>query len=275
MNQLECVVCDLDESLLTSEKIISPKDLETIRRLKSRGVWFFIASGRHFFFTRDLADKVGFDMPTICCNGGHVYDYQNKKTLMAKIIPPAVTRAVQDYLDRQGRHYLIYTTEMPIFTPGNPRIPYWEQQNQVVAPQNRFPIYTLDDSFRIEDHQILKFLVPNATDDLRREITQNLNANGEMEIVYSGKGLMDLNAAGACKGAGVRFLAEHLGFSLENTLALGDSENDQSMLDICGWPVVPENGEEYLRQKARFVTAHHDHDPLTAAVARLFPQLLG
>lgn len=275
MEQLQCVVCDLDDSLLTSGKTISPRDLETIHRLKAQGVYFFIASGRHFFFARDLADKVGFDMPVICCNGGHVYDYQNKKTLMAKIIPTQVAKAAKEYLDEHKRHYLVYTTEMPVFTPGNPRIPFWEHQNQVNAPENRFPIIIMDDSFRIEEHKILKFLVPQADDQLREDLTSRLNQNGEMEIVYSGKGLLDLNAAGACKGEGIRFLADHFGFPLANTIALGDSENDQSMLDICGWPVVPENGEEYLRRRARFVTAHHDHDPLTHAVASLFPQLLG
>ena len=272
--KLQCVVSDLDDSLLTSDKTISPRDRETIRRLKEKGVYFFIASGRHFSFVRELASQVGFDLPVICCNGGHVYDYLTGETLMAKLIPSPVARAVKEYLDERKIHYLIYTTESPFFTPGNPRIPFWEEQNRTCAPENRFPIRILEKGFPIEEHRILKFLVPQATDPIREDLTRNLNQDGSMTIVYSGKGLLDLNAAGACKGAGIEFLSQHFGFSLENTMAMGDSENDQSMLDLCGWPVVPENGEDFLKGKARFVTAHHDRDPLTAAIQHLFPQLL-
>ena len=33
--KLECVICDLDGSLLNSQKKVSPQDLETIKTLKS------------------------------------------------------------------------------------------------------------------------------------------------------------------------------------------------------------------------------------------------
>ena len=47
MNQwpkLECVISDLDGSLLNSQKKVSPRDLETIKKLKEKGILFFIST---------------------------------------------------------------------------------------------------------------------------------------------------------------------------------------------------------------------------------------
>lgn len=273
MNKLECIVSDLDESLLGADGLVGPQDLETIRTLKAKGVYFFIATGRHFSLARQLAWQVGLDMPVICCNGGHVYDFTSGATLMARDIEPAAAAAMKDYLDSLGRHYLIYTPEAPYFTADNPRLPFWQRHNEVSEPENRATLYTMDSSFHIGDHRILKFLIPGA-DLAMRERLNAFNSAGKLEIQFSGKGLLDVNAAGASKGGGITFLSQHFGFSLENTVALGDSDNDRSMLEVCGYPVVPQNGQEDLRAMARFVTSHHNDSPLTHAVEHLFPGLI-
>ena len=76
------------------------------------------------------------------------------------------------------------------------------------------------------------------------------------------------------KGRGAAWLAEAEGFSLRDTLALGDAGNDLPLLRAVGWPVVPQNGEEEAKALARFITTDHDNNPLTAAIEALFPELL-
>ena len=87
-NKLECVLTDLDGSLLNSKKQISPDDLATIKTLKARGIPVFISTGRHFAFARQTVSQIGFDLPVCACNGGHIYNYATRETLYADPIPP-------------------------------------------------------------------------------------------------------------------------------------------------------------------------------------------
>lgn len=43
-------------------------------------------------------------------------------------------------------------------------------------------------------------------------------------------------------------LAEKLGLTKEETMAIGDEENDRSMLEVVGNPVVMENGTDELKK---------------------------
>jgi hydroxymethylpyrimidine pyrophosphatase-like HAD family hydrolase len=55
------------------------------------------------------------------------------------------------------------------------------------------------------------------------------------------------------KGSGLGFLAEHLGFSRERTVAFGDGENDLPLLEWAGYGVAVENADERVRALADFV----------------------
>ena len=50
------------------------------------------------------------------------------------------------------------------------------------------------------------------------------------------------------KGAAILHLTEKLGLSKEQTMAIGDEENDRAMLEAVGSPVVMENGKEELKK---------------------------
>ena len=50
------------------------------------------------------------------------------------------------------------------------------------------------------------------------------------------------------KGAAVLHLAERLGIQQEETMAIGDEENDRSMLEVVGHAVVMENGNPTLKK---------------------------
>ena len=46
------------------------------------------------------------------------------------------------------------------------------------------------------------------------------------------------------KGAGLDFLAAHMGFSHERTIAFGDGENDVELVEWAGFGVAVENAHD-------------------------------
>ena len=68
------------------------------------------------------------------------------------------------------------------------------------------------------------------------------------------------------KGAAVLHLAEKLGLSKEETMAIGDEENDRAMLEAVGSPVVMENGKEELKRIAKYITKSNDESGVAHAI---------
>ena len=276
MDTLQCVFTDLDGTLLNSKKQISATDLQTIQALKSRGIPVFAVTGRAFHFARQVVQDMGFDYPICACNGGHVYDFLAEKTLYSKLIDPETLQDVYEYLMARDIDFIIYTPTRSIFRgEETERCRRWREINATLRPENRISFhFVTDPDFSIESCQAIKLLLSSVTTQQSDAFLARYEPKHTLSTAYSGPGFFDVNAYGVNKGTGVKFLADHYGYSLKNALAMGDHFNDLPMLNVCGYSASPENGQEELKSAARFVTADNDHSPLTQAVEHFFPGLL-
>ena len=91
-----------------------------------------------------------------------------------------------------------------------------------------------------------------------------------MEVVQGSPDNIEVTAAGVDKGNALLALADRLGIPHENTLAVGDSENDRAMLEKAGIAAVMANGMPQIKALGDLVSeADCDHD----GVAELFRKL--
>ncbi len=70
------------------------------------------------------------------------------------------------------------------------------------------------------------------------------------------------------KANGIALLAKELGIKQSEVMAIGDEENDVSMIDYAGMGVVMENGNEELKKKAQFITKTNEEDGVAYAVEK-------
>ena len=59
---------------------------------------------------------------------------------------------------------------------------------------------------------------------------------------------------GVSKGAAIRFLAEYLMIPMENTIAVGDAENDIPMIEAAGLGVAMKNASDEIKKYADYIT---------------------
>jgi hydroxymethylpyrimidine pyrophosphatase-like HAD family hydrolase len=55
------------------------------------------------------------------------------------------------------------------------------------------------------------------------------------------------------KGAGLDFLAEHMGFTRAETIAFGDGENDVELVEWAGYGIAVENAHDRVKAVADWV----------------------
>ena len=68
------------------------------------------------------------------------------------------------------------------------------------------------------------------------------------------------------KGSAITHLAEKLGLTKDETMAIGDEENDRAMLEVVGNPVVMENGNPKLKKIAKYITKTNDESGVAHAI---------
>lgn len=89
-----------------------------------------------------------------------------------------------------------------------------------------------------------------------------------VSAVYSEIASLELTAAGVNKGTGLVKLCEHLGISVDETIAVGDADNDIAILKTAGLAVAMGNAEEYVKALADVVVADCDHDGCAEAIEK-------
>ena len=106
--------------------------------------------------------------------------------------------------------------------------------------------------------------------DLRDEY-QGLSHDGTgrerfYDVLLSSEGNLEFVLPHTTKGTAVEALAKHWGFSTDEVMTLGDSENDLSMLRFAGAGVAMGNAKPNIKEVARYVTTDNNHQGVATAI---------
>jgi 3-deoxy-D-manno-octulosonate 8-phosphate phosphatase KdsC-like HAD superfamily phosphatase len=80
---------------------------------------------------------------------------------------------------------------------------------------------------------------------------------------------VELRPPGIDKGAGARWLAEHLGIRLRSFAGVGDADDDLTFLRVVGYPAAPANASSSVRSTARYVATRPFGDGLLEILQHL------
>ncbi|MFB3917829.1 MAG: HAD family hydrolase [Terriglobales bacterium] len=93
----------------------------------------------------------------------------------------------------------------------------------------------------------------------------------ELQIVRNKNSAMIL-PAGVDKASGVQRALGELGIAAENAVAIGDAENDEALLQACGFGVAVANALPTLKARADLVTQGAAGAGVAEAIASIFGQ---
>jgi len=260
---IQLLALDLDGTTLDHDQRISDRVLKAVRMAQSRGVRVTIATGRNVPSTRPFVERMGIVEPIICHQGGLIYDLQREHTLRRVVLDHILACEVLALADR---------------------FPDW---HPVVYQQNRIFVHDLQDFAEI--HHLVGFN-PEVAENLcalaaQDEVDKVLfavqpdQAGSVLEtlrdvvgeralIVRSHAQFVEVNPVGADKGSALLWLAERLGVSQSQVMAVGDQGNDVSMIARAGIGVAMGNGAEETKAIADWIAPSIDEDGAAVAIER-------
>lgn len=272
---LECVVTDLDGSLLDANRQMGLRDRQTIRKLMEKGIPVLIATGRHQCVTREYVRLAGIQLPAITANGAVLYDFMEERPLWVRPLPVAAVAGLWRWCLEHRLRYYFYSDRKSYFYLNKENRPFFQEELRDMEGDGAKEFEIVPPDFDPTPYTVTKFMISGCIPAmLARLREQDFIRQYQLETAYSSANFLEINAAGVNKGNALKEAAVQQGFSLENTLALGDYYNDLPMLKAVGMPVVPASCEEGMKAFGFHQSAPSGSDPLTEAVSHFFPHLL-
>jgi len=272
MADIRIIALDLDGTLLTSDKRLSPGNAAALERAAARGIEIVPTTGRFYDAMPAVIRELPYMHYAITINGAQVYDIGRDKAVSTAEIPLAQALDIMAYLDGLPLIYDCYMDNKAWMTRA-----MWDQAD-VYAPdiyylkmlrELRTPVDELKAFVRAQGRDIQKIQFFTNDQALRVKLLRELGARfPDTAISTSVVNNVEINAARAHKGAALRQLADYLGLAMTQTMAFGDGLNDVSMIAAAGVGVAMANGCDEAKAKAAYITADCDSDGVAQAIER-------
>ena len=261
---IKLVAIDIDGTLVNNNREITPEVFEAIQKAKAAGVKIVIATGRPLLGVKNILESLN-----LLDAGDYVITYngalvQATATGEAFIDEPLT---YDDYVDIEMESRRLKT---PLHSITMSTI-YTHNRNISKYSINEAYITGLPLKYRtaeeMANHEIIKMMYIDEPEKLDETITKLPQRFKERyTIVKSTPFYLEILNKNASKGLAVQHLAEKLGISHEETIAIGDEENDRSMLEAVGNPVVMANGNPELKKIAKYITKSNEASGVAHAI---------
>ena len=258
------LICtDLDGTLLRNDKTISEENREAIEYFKREGGYFTFITGRMYFTARRLYDMVKPNAPIGCINGGGIYDYEKSEYLWSITLPHDANELVDAvYHAVPGAGIQMNALDKIYFCRDNEAMKSFRKRTG--APYEAGDHMTLDTP-------IGKVVFGDEPENVSKiaEVLSNHPRSEEFDYIRSEKTLYEILPKGSSKGNLLPKLAEILGVDMAKTIAIGDYNNDVSMIEAAGVGVAVANAVDEAKSVADIVTVSNEE----SAVARIIEMI--
>lgn len=259
---------DLDATLLNDDKSISKRNKEAIQKMLSEGHYLALATGRPVESARVVATELGLTMPgcyMIAFNGAVLYDCSADRVLLRRTIPIEVVQELFERAKKAGLYIQTYNSTDILTNKHTKELDYYIARSQLSYKLSE----NILDALEEEPQKVLLIHLENR-ERLVKFRKDNLKwEQGKCNSFFSCKEYLEYCPVGTSKGTGVEYLAKILNMPIENTVAVGDEQNDIPMIQAAHVGIAMKNGIQELKKAADYVTENdNNHDAIAEVIEK-------
>lgn len=283
---IQIIASDMDGTLLNDKMVISKRNADAIKEAQKNGVHFIVSSGRGYNEIKPLIKAADFNSPMITLNGAEVLD-ENGKVLSSSPLPKITAKKIIRLLRKKGLYAEVITSKgiysdnkakrienfAELLTRVSPDTPY---KLAVIMASNRLELMNInytDDYMELIDEKhtkVFKIVAfssegKKVLDPIRDEISEN----SELVVTSSSESNIEINHVNAQKGIALQAYADYLNIPMDNVMAIGDNNNDVSMLKVAGMSYAMENGSNEVKMLAKRIADTNTSDGVGKAIEEI------
>jgi Cof subfamily protein (haloacid dehalogenase superfamily) len=250
---VKIIALDLDDTLLNHELIITSRTVTALQKAAAKGIYIVLCSGRAenaiLPYVRQLniaGSQAGRYL--IAINGAEVFDLHMRLPVMTKKLPAEILRFVYEEAKKRGLPAQVYDASTIYASVDN-------KWTQVDARLCGLRLKIVDEFYDFMEAGHPKMVIPAEPEDINDFIPfLQEKLKGKAEIFISKPYFLEIMPPECGKGEAVLWLADRLGIPQSQTMAFGDSMNDETMIRKTAYGVAMSNGLPYIQEIAKFVT---------------------
>jgi Cof subfamily protein (haloacid dehalogenase superfamily) len=255
------IAADLDGTLMGEDAIISPKVKDAVRRAMEKGVRFTIATGRTFGSTLPFAEELRVNAPLICYQGGLIKDHLSGQVIYEQSLSLPLTQEIIHFTRQRGLHLNVYLDNRAYVERMTPEASYYTGIAKAA-------VYPVGDLLTFLDRDPMKFIIVLPDDGATGPLIAELGAlfTDRMRFVRSYPRFVEGIPIDISKGHALARLAAHLGLLLEETIGIGDNDNDLELVERAGLGVAMGNASSAVKAAADYIAPPVDEEGVVEVI---------
>lgn len=254
---------DIDGTLVTPDKRITPRTKAVLSRFQSEGGILVLASGRPpkgmqpYTEALELKKYGGY---ILAFNGSRVTDAATGQIVAQRFLDNSKLPDILQIAGRYGVFPLTYEGDTALTE--NAADPYLQLEVSI----NGLALKVVDNLVEYVDFPIPKCLCTGEPEVLEQLDPALQAALSGVSIFRSESFFLEVNPHGIGKGEVLCDLIRQFNLTADDLVAVGDGYNDITMLQYAGTGIAMGNGREPVKAVADYITASNEEDGLAKAV---------
>ncbi len=264
MSEYKLIATDLDGTLLNNRGELSEENIKAIENLKNDGLLIALSTGRTLSeIPERLKCNPNIDF-LIGSNGAAIWNLKAKEKIADLSIPKALTNRIFDIL-REYRVNITYRYNGESFV----------DKFDISAEKNSF--YNICEPHRkavnnyansIENFNEFSYSLENIETfalffhmyEEMIDCEKKFLEIGDLSVVRAWDYNLEVFSKNSGKGNALKQLSDLLNISIEQVIAVGDSNNDTTMIEAAGLGLCVSNGNDSLKQRAdKIICSNEEH----------------
>lgn len=273
---IRLLATDMDGTLLDDYKRLTDKNIQALQEAHYRGIQVAICTGRPYHTVMPYLTQIGIPCWLITNNGAVIRSpereiihtrYIQRESLM-RVLETLEERPRLYYhgsdnqntyvASRWGRFKNIYGFERKSLSSPL-RAGFHAMQTVYFSPIHRQVKFS---AFAANGGQLANLIIISKDVQALETKRRQLEKITGITLTRSGHDNLEILDSDATKGNALQWLTEYRGITMKEVAAVGDHENDLSMIRMAGFGFATGNAERMVKEEADYITKSNNEDAL-------------
>lgn len=260
------IAIDIDDTLITDEKQVTEGTKRALELAMAQGVHVTLATGRMYASARKIALQTGLNVPLITYQGSLIKNVMDGHVLLERSVPRDAALKLLQFCKDNQIHLQLYVEDELYAAEENEKLIGYCQLNNID--------YKIESDFdKLLEKPSTKMLMidePARLDAIAPQLKELLGT--DVHITKSKPHFLEVTHHEGTKGFALRYLADHFGCTMEETIGIGDSWNDHDLVESAGLGVAMGNAVDSLKTIADYITASNNEEGVRHVIEKFVLQ---
>jgi Cof subfamily protein (haloacid dehalogenase superfamily) len=256
------VFCDLDGTLATFDGQVRPAVREAMQAVVDAGNWITLSTSRGYQMVKPFLDRVVVNAPMVCCTGGLIVEAFTRKVHYIRPLPLDMARDLARLSLQEGIAMWFYQADMESMLEKRVSDPgFVLRRNGATIREVPDPVAEL----KQPPHKVLiETPAPEETPAVRARVQEYVGDRAR--VVISSPRRIEVVLPGISKAWAMSWIADYLGVRQEETIGIGDGDNDVEMVEWAGMGIAMGNATPAVKAVADWVAPSVEEDGVAVAL---------